>query len=277
MENQTFRMWCAVATSKIGFPPDRKVVREELQQHMDDRYDALIEKGHSPEEATAMTVEAMGDARELAPQLAAIHRPFWGYLLRISRIALVIAVCLCVVSVWNYFAALDLGVRRYRDFELFDAASYGGDTGRALHHLSRPGTTFSSDGNTFKLTDAVIFTETVADGTEMTRLYFRIQQRSLLPWTEQEDYFGLFPAHNNIGAYLYAVDSLGNTYSSYQPYTEGSNHIVPSGGQTGIFTYTHECWINDFQGKDAKWVDICYSRDGRDFRLRIVLNGGGAE
>lgn len=270
-----FTQWCTEATNLIKFGPDRDAVSAELYAHLTDHFDALVEQGVPEEEARAQALEAMGSAKEIAPQLAAIHAPFWGYVLRISRIAMIILLCLCVLPVWNYLSDLRFGVRNYRDFALFDAASYGGESGRELHYLSSPGTSFQTDGNTFTLTDAVIFTETTADGTEKTRFYFRLAQTSLLPWSEQEDYFGLYSNRANIGSTIYVVDSLGNTYSSYQEGYPDNESVVPNGGQTGIFTYTHECWINDFQGVDAKWVAICYTRDGRDYSVMIDLTGGG--
>lgn len=276
MINGKFDRWCCSATLLIRFGPDRETVAQELFDHMEDHYNTLVAKGLSHEEATDAVIAAMGDDKEVSRQLAAVHRPFWGYFLRVTRIAVAVLLCLCLFTVWDYFSGLKFGVKNYRDFEIFDAASYGGNTGRTLLHLSEPGCAFSSDGNTFTLTDAAVFTETY-QGEENTRFYFRVEQFSWTPWSVQKYYFGIFPTHSTISSQIYAVDSLGNIYDSFHARNEDDPYyIVPSGGQTGVFTYTHECWINEFDS-DAQWVEICYSRDGRDFRLKVFLKGGTLE
>lgn len=276
MENKSFRMWCLVATAQIGFPPDRKVVYAELEQHMNDRYDALIEQGRSPEEATKMTLEAMGNASKIAPQLAAIHRPFWGYALRVCRIALIVMLCLCILPCWRYFSNLNLDQPGFRDFDVYDSASYGGNTGRTLHHLSQPEVSFTSDGYTFTVTDAAVFTEySEYYGREFTRLYILVQQRGLLPWTETKQYYSR-SSLNDPCHWFTARDNLGNIYYSFQEQGGGDPCLQAGGWQTGLFTCTYECWINDFPS-DAKWVDICYERDGRSYSMRIHLTGGAGQ
>lgn len=276
MINGKFDQWCRSATLLIRFGPDREKVAQELFDHLEDHYNTLIEKGFSHEDATAQVLACMGDDKEISRQLAAVHRPFWGYFLRVTRVAVAVLLCLCLLTVWDYFSNLKFGIKSYRDFEIFEAASYGGDTGRTLLHLSEPGCAFSIDGSTFTVTDAAVFTES-ANGTEKTRFYFRIEQFSWVPWSVQKYYFGLHPTHNTISAQFYAVDSLGTVYDSYYTRNEDEPYyVVPSGGQTGVFTYTHECWINEFD-PDAQWIEICYTRDGRDLRMKIMLKGGVLE
>lgn len=274
MKNLKFSKWCMKATFLIRFGPDREAVSNELRSHMEDHYDALVEKGCEPDEAVELVIRSMGDSQDIAHQLAAIHRPFWGYMLRFSRIALIILLCLSLLPIWNYATKLRFGYTQYKNFDVYDKASYGGDTGRTLHHISNPNVKASSDGSTFTVTDAVIFTEPASDGTEITRFYFRMEQFSWLPWTEQETYFGLYPDQNTVSSQLHAVDSLGNIYGSYKDIMDDQPYIIPNGGQTGLFTYTHECWINGFPATGADWIDIYYTRDGREMCIRIDLSGG---
>jgi hypothetical protein len=65
------RSWCKTAAAKIKYPPDRDAVTEELYGHAMDRYDDLINSGVSADEALRQTLAAMGDAQQLAPELAA--------------------------------------------------------------------------------------------------------------------------------------------------------------------------------------------------------------
>lgn len=272
MKNAHFDLWCHNATRLIGFGPDRKEVYQELMEHLEDHQAELLAQGMDEDTATEQTLEAMGDPKAIASQLGWLHRPFWGYFLQVSKIVLVVLLCLCSVLFSIYWSKLDLGKPQFRDFRVYERESYGGDTGRTLLHLSKPTGSFSTDGSRFTLTDAAVFTEySEYYEKEMTYLYVQIRQTSWLPWTEQDQFNDFFP----VSCAFHAVDSLGNYYPSYFE-SSGSTtlHMCSMGNQTGIFSYTHECWINDFQGAEAEWVDICYERDGRSYSLRIYLTGG---
>lgn len=275
MNETNFTRWCREATWRIRYGPDRAEVYQELMDHLRDHRDALMAQGAAEEDAAAQAVEAMGSAKEIALELEKIHKPFWGYCLQVCKLILVILLCLCVIPIWDYAAHLDIGTYSHYSFDIYDSTSYGGDTGRQLLHLSKPGVSFSSDGNIFVLTDAAIFAvNSQGDGQEKPRLYVQIRQSSLLPWTEHQTYYDFFP----ISARFSARDSLGNYYPCYsEQHSCDAPHVNAMGRQSGIFSYTHTCWINDFHGADAEWVDICYERDGRSYTLRIDLMGGDQE
>lgn len=272
MQNSKINLWCYVATSKISFGPDRKKVLDELRNHMEDHYAALIEAGYSPEDATEHVVTAMGEPKLIARQLAAIHRSFWGYCLQVCRIAFIILLCLSLLPIFNYLRDLNLRENpSMRDFDVYDRGSYGGNTGRTLLHLSQPGVSFSTDGSTFTTTDASLFAQysEYYEGNNV-QLYVRIQQRTLLPWTEYDPYFPQFA----ITGWFFARDNFGNIYEGFMEQSSSqSPHMSTHGVQSGLFTYTHDCWINQFPA-DAEWVDICYERDGRSYSMRIRLAGG---
>lgn len=274
MENIEFSRWCLKATWRIGFPPDRKRVHQEYFNHMADHYDALIASGVDRLEARRLVLESMGDPQEVAPLLAAIHRPFWGYFLRISRIVAIVLLCLSLLPILRY--AKDLHFEEtpsLRDFDIYSENSYGGDTGRTLLHLSQPDLSFQSDGNRFVVSDACVFSsDSEYYGPDFTQLFLRIRQTSLLPWTEQAPYFDSF----QVSGWFTARDSLSNTYQFMDHTPDGSAVFYTTGVQSGIFTYTHELWINEFPA-EAQWVELCYERDGRSFTLRIDLTGGVVE
>lgn len=259
-----FQVWCQIAAARVQYPPDRKKVIAELYDHALDHYDSLLVKGKDPEEAIGLTLTALGDPKELAPLLGAIHPPFWGFFLRTCQILLIALLCLSILPIWNYCKELRLeDAPDFRNYDVYDPASYGGDTGRTLLHLSQPGVSFSSDGNTFTLTDAVLFTY----GDEGKRcLEVRIRRTSAIPASEDQEFFESF---RNVLPFI-ARDSLGNEYSYIFPSSRCAASV-----QSGIFERTYAYWINDFPA-DAQWVDICYERDGRSHALRVELNGGDA-
>lgn len=91
--------WLYIATRGIHFRPDRESVRAELAAHLEDKQADLqrIFPEMSQEEAEHRAVESMGDAWEVRKQLAKIHRPWLGYLWRLSQVLAVVA-CLWLVS-----------------------------------------------------------------------------------------------------------------------------------------------------------------------------------
>ena len=271
MKIKEFEKWCWNATWLIQYPPERQDVYDELYEHLQDHYEDLIAQGLSEEDAIKLALDSMGEAKEIAVPLAQLHSPFWGLLVHRLAIGLAILLCVTLVAFCIYVENLPFGNPSRRDFDVFSEASYGGDTGRTLLELSEPNVSFTGDGSTFTVTDAAIFTE-VSQGKEMTRLYVQICQRTSLPWLEHDRCMPL------VSPYLledfFVVDSLGNRYASFMEEGWDGVEFIQNGAQTGFFTYTHECWINDFQGVGGQWVDICYERDGRNFKLRIPLNGG---
>lgn len=105
--------WLDTATSKIRFTPDRKAVRRELQDHLEDRMEAGKAQGLSPYEAETAATAAMGDPVALAEELGRIHSPWWGRLWRLSQWALAIAL---LVTVFSAVPRL----REYLQYQMYD-------------------------------------------------------------------------------------------------------------------------------------------------------------
>lgn len=266
-----FKVWCENAVSGIVFPPDREQVYGELLNHMYDHYDDLVEQGMDKEAAQQMALEAMGDAMEIAPQLAAIHRPFWGYFLRFTRVVLVLALCAVLVctgfQLWRthyHDFADDIGLHPFdetivdRDFGTYERVFY-----------AEPNQSVHSDGYTLTLTKAAVWHRNEFDPTQASAdpdtLYFQLEVFNPRPWAEFTD----------ISRWFRAVDSLGNTYDcyyegihNYSPYISGNAY------HTGPQTYTHDMWISDYRSQEAEWIEFHYDRAGRDLVLRLDLTGG---
>lgn len=266
MKNDRLTYWCLSATSEIKYKPDRERVYGELRLHVEDRKESFLARGFSEQEAIDKTIEAMGKPESIAPQLGEIHSPFWGYLLRAARIMLVILLCISLLSVHRYIKKNNYSDNYFNDFDVYDTASYGPDSGRTLLHLSQPDVSFSSDGSTFTLTDAAVFRN---DETGMVQLYVNIEQTSLLPQKEHKEYFDSIPF-----SFLFSArDSLGNEYTNWYGIEDGGRWVNGHIAQRDLFSCVHECWIVHFP-EEAQWVEICYERDGRSYSLRIDLTGG---
>lgn len=267
-----FDHWCRVATGAIRYGPDRKAASQELRGHLDDAFEAALARGLTEEEAENAVLESMGRAEDIRPQLAAIHKPFWGYVIQVSQIALLILLVLSLIPILK-FSPMLLPKEPYSfwDFDMYDPASYGEDRGRVLHHLSKPEVSFRTEAGKFTVTDAAVLTKfPEGDNYSGTQLFVLMEQTSLLPATEHRAYLKSF----GIGAYFAARDSLGNEYPCYwDPYEDDTPHVNAWNVTTGVFTCTYTLWINDFP-QDAQWVELLYIRDGREHVLRIDLTGG---
>lgn len=271
MRHHAFEDWCDSAVSGIIFSPDQVTVYKELYAHLEDHYDFLRAQGVEPGDAEKQVVEAMGDPYVIAPQLAAIHKPFWAYFLRATRWLLIVMLILTCIPIGKFLLELDFSDPSHHDYDIYDASNYGGDTGRTLLMLTQPDISFKDSGYTYTVTDAVVWKHTY-EGEEKAFLYLRLKQFNPLPWA-------VFDNWQNYALYhLYAVDALGTYYycmedrlSYEEPY------VALSGDQTGPMTHEYVLWINDIQLEGNDWIEFIYDRDGRDHTIRIDLPGGEQE
>lgn len=277
MKIYRFRTWSENAVSGIKFPPDRNQVQQELYDHMEDHYNALIDAGCAPEEAEQRTTASMGDAWAIAPQLAALHKPLWGYLLRLSRILLILVLCVTLVPVGKYLWDLcaDLSAPMY---DIRAAESYA-EKGTYLQSSWELDGSFQSETSHFTLTDASVWSwsRTQEDGSTEQRsfLAFHIRQTSYTPWALDPNFYRY--VYTPLTS-IWGEDSQGNYYYSWidQDTTGLSEENVLQiwCERTGIFSYTYTFWVNQLNTEELDWLDVHYDRDGRDFVLRINIQGG---
>ena len=93
--------WLDKAVAGIRFKPDRAAVRSELAAHLEDKQADLqrIFPDLSHEEAENRALAAVGDPEELGRELARIHKPWLGYLWRLSQVLLA-ALLVVTVLLW---------------------------------------------------------------------------------------------------------------------------------------------------------------------------------
>lgn len=73
---------------------ERSAVRQELEEHIEDRMEALLGMGWAPELAEARSLEAMGDPAEIGREMAKQYRGRgWVW---IGRAAVILTVVLCI-------------------------------------------------------------------------------------------------------------------------------------------------------------------------------------
>ena len=266
-----FKVWCEQAAGGILFRPDREKVYGELLNHVYDHYEALLEQGMDAETARKMALDAMGSAEEIAPQLAEIHRPFWGIFLRITQVLLAVLACAALLS--GFYACRNSGysnvpVDRYDPYESTYLSDETGITRQIFY--AEPNQVRRSDGYTLTLTRAAWQHTDFADEEprELDSFHFQIEIFNPRPWAEPTD----------ITRWMWAEDSLGNYYYSF--HEDGNANLYPTvvgnSYHTAPFTYTHDMWLSNFCSQEADWIDLHYHRSGRNIVFRIDLTGGEA-
>lgn len=248
-----FNLWCHSATILIRYKPDRRAVSQELMGHLEDHREALMEKGLSAEEASAQALEAMGSAQEIALQLAAIHKPWLGYLSSLIKAAAILTAALAVFYTLTIGGSFLSALTSTRNFDSIPV-NYG-----PLDHYCHPNVSDSSDGYRFKVTEA-------GYSKLHSELYFQLEV-IYLPWISKGD----------ITSYIWATDSFGNYYESIaDAANDDPTCIVRGGGLGSSLIFVSSMRITGFDC-DAQWVELHYDRDGRDIALRIDLTGGGKD
>ena len=237
---------------------------------------SLIEQGMEEQEANLQALEAMGSAEELAPQLAAIHKPFWGRVIRTCRLLLVLLLVFSIFPMINYYGrCLDYSAS---DLEEIYPDFYIEENGLTVQHLSPAKVSFSSDGSTFTVTDAMILTDQYGN----TELQILVEQRSLLPSLEQVEYMAIDWIHLGmrkipIAGWFDITDSTGTQYVPYYANYYGRNMFYSQYLRYGLLSSTMRYRIFDFDPDSVEWVNLSYDRDGRSYNLLIDLTGGGAK
>lgn len=275
MVNFKFQNWCRKAVSRIVYVPDRITVGRELYHHLQDCCEEYLAQGLSQEEAENRALEAMGPAENIAPELGALHRPFWGLFHQATKrtlgiLAAAAALCFATYLLCSFVLFETYSKPTYTRFNPYTDQSVSDQAGQLDRLLyAAPDTTVISDGYRITLTQYALWDSRYIDNKGKSQqeqlLYFQLKVTNPLPWS----------AHTDIGRWFWAQDDLGNHYyAAYENGSMGTNSIEGNWYHTGPLTYQHNMWLSDFISQDARWIDLHYNRDGRDLVLRISLTGG---
>lgn len=260
MHYQEFYYWCRDAVSKIKYTPDRDMVYTELYTHLEDRYESFLAKGLSAKEAEQKALAAMGDAKELAPQLAAIHKPHWAYAMHITRF--LVGVLFCLTLAHGIVFLHDQPFLRGKELHWsFDQAEEIASAEQ--NAVDR------SDGYTFRVTEAKVYRvelpEPVDGKNHYDNVYAWMEVSNPRPWALEQ----------SILDRVWAVDNFGNLYYSlWNEATErNGNSISIMQQRQGLTSYRYDlCFHNT--AENTRWIELRYDRAGRDIVLRIDLTGG---
>lgn len=263
-----FKCWCEKAASGIIFPPDQRAVYGELMDHMEDRYDALREQGVEDEIAQQRVVDAMGDPWPIAKELALIHRPFWGYFLRATRVILIILLVISLLPIGTYLWYRPYSQPSYYRYNFYEDTYISDEHGTVQRvFYSEPGKTQSAGIYRMTLTRAAwhhcISSDPESEAYDQFNFRFRLF--CPIPWADDPDFLYHFWAEDSLGNVYYAMEGTPPT---------GGPRIICNYYHTSPLTYTVDMHTSPFCSQEADWLAIHYTRDGRDLTFYIDLTGG---
>lgn len=260
MNNEKFFTWCRVAVKKIKYRPDRDAVHKELYEHLEDRYESFRSRGWEHEEAIDKSIEAMGSAEDLAPQLAKIHSPFWRYMLRVSRVLLIFAIVISLIPCWVFILMCVSQDTSYSDKVLL----FKPDNRDEIIWQWKPECTQTVDCYKFTVTEATLWDISIfREDFRRECFVIRIEITNLTPWAAPIDVVYKFSIKDNLGnVYLYGDDEIDRPrYASRCK-------------ETGEFVSVCEIVLDNFVSHDADWIDFGIAGEGRNLLLRVHLRGG---
>lgn len=266
-----FDKWCKQATHKIKYRPDRQEVYGELYQHIEDRYLDFLEQGMKPEDAQLQALKVMGEPKEIAPMLAAIHRPFWGYMYSLCKWICILLVCFTFLKMLPWLFSIDFNYQEehniFSNFNPFTETSHLEQPDWKREQYMEPMCSAYSNGYTFTVTKAAVWKTPEYSPRWMTghMLFAQVKVTNPNPLAEFAD----------IGNYFWAEDSLGNYYySEAEEYYTNLPTLFVNAAHTGPRTYTWNIATWNYTSMEAEWIELHYDRAGRDIVLRIDLTGG---
>jgi len=268
------RWWAQNAASGIRFRPDREVVEQELMEHMEDKQELLMRaRGLSEQEAGLEAVRQMGDAREVGRELAAVHRPWLGWLWQASRVLLAALAVIIVVRGWSdvKFAIQVRGIHwkevKSNDELLWEPYEGGNERyGDQVQLWTRDDVdSVRADEYLFRVERAALWGGRHENGEEFRMLYCRLAAYGG-PWE---------PFSREAAEHIRATDSTGRTYRCvYETHRLGR----PQGEQGAVLTIPeYEGWFADSfmlsagVPVEAQWLRLEFDRGGTAWSLTIPL------
>ena len=76
--------------SHVKFPFDREEIRYELECHILEKIDYYTEQGYDKETAEQLSIDDMGDAKEIGTELNSQHNPLLGWIWKITNVLVII-------------------------------------------------------------------------------------------------------------------------------------------------------------------------------------------
>ena len=265
-------VWVEEATRKIRFKPDRAAVGRELMGHIQDLQEKYEAQGLSPYDAEMQATEDMGNPAAIADDLGRLHRPYLGWLWRLSQWVLGILLVWAVLTGIGYVRnLLEYPAAEVELPQLPEAVeSNGAWTRRLLEHWDITG---SVDLGGYRFTVPLAYLQEVTyEGPEedFTPLQYELTVcLRASTWRFWEPIDG--------GQYMIlsheAVDSDGTRYGRWQPglfSEETHRHYFCNTYADGPLAVWYEIQLDIEDGEMPDWVDIPIGYGEASLRLNFA-------
>ncbi len=277
--------WLDKAVAGIRFRPDRAAVRAELAAHLEDKQADLqrIFPDIPPQEAEVRALEAMGDPEVLGRELAKIHKPWLGYLWRLSQVLCTLVVLAALwgamsgsnpPDIWVHTNPSWLGEQPEDRQEELERIVFGSKI------QSRPLPVQGAveyRGYTFTVEEGTVW-EPLAEMPEDR--FVPYEQAVLLTlrveWSRPDQ-----PLAANFSGELWAEDDRGNGYLSYEDYYHNADDM-PRWGEAQLlhcgvlartpFSCVYEV-VLPVLNQETGQVKLRYTYGGADLSIPVVLEG----
>lgn len=288
-ENKKLQSWLTTAVAGVRFKPDRAAVERELRGHIEDKMADLrrLYPDLSQEEAEELALDRMGDPEAIGKELARVHRPWLGYLWRISQWAAVLSAVLAVL-LWTPRLA-ELAMDWVQNWD--QPPGYSEDVRRCFQIGIDP---FGADGpypgeqTDIVRTPLMVCQPQKAVWVEGCAL--RVERAALWSFCGAEEHRTLFcslkvwdwpwrPLSIEAVYRLRGVDSLGKEYySADQGYNQHVDYERADGGRfmvtQGNCGVLEREFLVDVSGisPGARWLRLEYDHGGVDWTLTIPID-----
>lgn len=258
--------WLTIATQGIRFKPDREAVRAELREHLDDKIDDLtrIFPDMLPGEAEERALREMGDPEEIGKALAKIHKPWLGWLWRLSQAALWVMAAVLIYDVVSAASVQDHLGGWYNSGPDLEYVSPDSIMGPAEITDLRPWEgAVELDGHHIVMERAML-----KEWEDETRLAVVLRCWSPRFWER----YGNDPRQR-----MSAVDDLGNYYRSYQEFWAANDieyyrRVIGEPGGSSPLYQDYVIWVHGLE-PGAQELTLEYDWMGRSFSMTVDLEG----
>ena len=269
-------VWVEEATRKIRFGPDRKAVGRELAAHIEDLREKYEAQGLSPYDAEMKATAEMGDPADIAEDLGRLHRPYLGWLWRLSQWALGITAVIAAFLVIPYLFSLPSNFPTYHPQlpEAVETWEYGDGTTRTVTMLQswEPEGKVKLGSYNFTIPMAWLTrssTRTAADGTVYPERYELAVVLRAVTWRFWEpistDQYMILSSG--------AADSGGNRYGLWETGLfgqEANRNYFCNSRSSGLSTVYYEMFLDLPSAEAPDWVDIPVGYGGDVLRLNLA-------
>ena len=257
------KSWVEDATKLIKFKDDRLRVQAELLDHIEDATDAWKDAGYDDYEAKKKAVSNMGDAAEVANNLADIYRPFWGRLWKLTKIIRnLLIIWLILVFIDNYYEIKWILTYDYNDKFFIEQSE--------IIYDNKPDIKTEIEGYKIKLKRVQAIDCELKD-KKFVRMALEITSINPLKrypsfvdsLTAEDDRGNIYPQFSHFFRRDYTEDRWAEAITSYVETSD--EHLRP--GKTYLY-------VELYLPYNAQNVTLYFNRFGQCFELDILVGGG---